>query len=106
MPAIGAMAVVPTAVLDHWHEKPLVVDISGANIAARSPPAATVLAGNSQQLQKERSSPVFSPDRLDIAAAATSSCCHISTENRRFCVVSMTKIQVYIRRTVSELLIL
>ena len=55
--------------LDHWHEKPLVVDISGANIAARSPPAATVLAGNSQQLQKERSSPVFSPDRLDIAAA-------------------------------------
>ena len=68
-PAMPAMALVPTAVLDHWHEKPLVVDISGADIAARSPPAATVLAGNSQQLQKLRSSPVFSPDRLDIAAA-------------------------------------
>eukprot|EP01043_Picozoa_sp_COSAG02_P025800 COSAG02_NODE_1463_length_12488_cov_7.312591_8_plen_438_part_00 len=62
------MATVPTAVLDHWHEKPLVVDIT--DFAARSPPAGTVLVGNSQRLQKQRSSPVFSPDRFDDIAAA------------------------------------
>ena len=53
------MDAVPQAVLDHWHEKPLVVDIIVAS--ARSPAAATTPVQN----QKERSSPVFSPDRLE-----------------------------------------
>lgn len=71
------MGRVPQAVLDHWHEKPLVVDIVVAS--ARSPAAVTAFVQN----QKGRSSPVFSPDRLEDIAGGRDTKTATDEEKRR-----------------------
>lgn len=58
--------------LEHWHEKPLVIDIvnSAPVILESSPAAETVSREGKLQMQKERRSPVFSPE-VDIAEGGT-----------------------------------